>query len=328
MKQPSIPLHGVNLGGWLVLEKWMTPSLFMGTDAVDEYTFVRTAGAATKVRRHRDTFITEADFKWLQQYGITGVRLPVGFWALEHHDPLLNATKYVDWVFAMAEKYNIAVVLCLHGASGSQNGNDHSGRIGPAHWFKRKHRRRTAASLMRLLNRYGDHPVLWGFELLNEPTPKTWWQRTILRHWTRSTIRKLSKQFPDVRLIFSDAFAPDSWSSTMRHSQAVMDVHHYQSFSPEDRALSVTQHVQKAHAVGAAIERWQRDQPVIIGEWSLGLDTTSLNGVTRQVAEAQFARAQVTAYAHANAWFFWSYKTERNDGWNFRYLVEQGILDF
>ena len=32
-------LRGVNLGGWLVLEKWMTPSLFDGTAAADETYF-------------------------------------------------------------------------------------------------------------------------------------------------------------------------------------------------------------------------------------------------------------------------------------------------
>ena len=31
--QPTRPLRGVNLGGWLVLEKWMTPSLFDGLSA-------------------------------------------------------------------------------------------------------------------------------------------------------------------------------------------------------------------------------------------------------------------------------------------------------
>lgn len=28
-------LRGVNLGGWLLLEKWITPSLFDGLDATD-----------------------------------------------------------------------------------------------------------------------------------------------------------------------------------------------------------------------------------------------------------------------------------------------------
>ena len=32
-------IRGVNLGGWLVLEKWMTPSVFEGLAAVDETTY-------------------------------------------------------------------------------------------------------------------------------------------------------------------------------------------------------------------------------------------------------------------------------------------------
>ena len=30
-------IKGVNLGNWLVLEKWMNPALFDGTTADDEY---------------------------------------------------------------------------------------------------------------------------------------------------------------------------------------------------------------------------------------------------------------------------------------------------
>ena len=29
-------IKGVNLGNWLVLEKWMSPELFEGTEAEDE----------------------------------------------------------------------------------------------------------------------------------------------------------------------------------------------------------------------------------------------------------------------------------------------------
>ena len=34
-------VRGVNLGSWLVLEYWMTPEVFSGTGAVDEYTLAR-----------------------------------------------------------------------------------------------------------------------------------------------------------------------------------------------------------------------------------------------------------------------------------------------
>ena len=58
-------LTGVNLGGWLILERWMTPTLFEGTDAQDEYSFMQTPSAKAKLRNHQKTFITERDFKWL-----------------------------------------------------------------------------------------------------------------------------------------------------------------------------------------------------------------------------------------------------------------------
>ena len=63
----NTPLRGVNLGGWLVLERWMTPRLFAGTDAKDEYSFMQTPDAKEKINKHRDTFITEDDFRWLAE---------------------------------------------------------------------------------------------------------------------------------------------------------------------------------------------------------------------------------------------------------------------
>ena len=41
-------LRGVNLGGWLVLEKWMTPSLFEGLAATDETTYCAELGGAAE----------------------------------------------------------------------------------------------------------------------------------------------------------------------------------------------------------------------------------------------------------------------------------------
>ena len=54
-------IRGVNLGGWLVLEKWMKPELFDGTDAVDETTLSQQLAPEELKRRleeHRSTFIT------------------------------------------------------------------------------------------------------------------------------------------------------------------------------------------------------------------------------------------------------------------------------
>lgn len=321
-------LRGVNLGGWLVLEKWMTPRLFAGSDAVDEYSLVRTAGAAAKIAAHRQTFITESDFQWLQQHRIEAVRIPVGFWAIGHHDPLLNAERQLDWAFQMAKKYDLKVLLCLHGARGSQNGKDHSGRIGPINWFKRRHRHDAAITLGRLLERYSTAPALWGVELLNEPAVSGWWRRLLLRWWTRRTIRQLAKAAPHVHFVYSDAFQPDGWSGVIRHHQAVMDVHHYQTFSTEDRALSIHRHIRKAQNQVVRIRGWQQCQPVIIGEWSLALHDIDAAGIPRRDVERQFGQAQLSSFDESLAWFFWSYKTEAKSAWNFRHLVEDKILEF
>ena len=58
-------VKGVNLGNWLVLEKWMSPSLFDGTTAEDEYylpTQLPKEVYEARIKIHRSEYITERDF--------------------------------------------------------------------------------------------------------------------------------------------------------------------------------------------------------------------------------------------------------------------------
>lgn len=323
MQSSSPPLRGVNLGGWLVVEKWMTPSLFAGTTAIDQYSLVRTPGGPAKLQAHYDTFITESDFVWLKLHGINAVRVPIGFWALTDELPLENVQKQLDWLFDMAKKYDIAVLLCLHAARGSQNGNDHSGRVGEIGWYKHHERVATLRVLSQIVERYGGNPNLWGIELLNEPKVKSVCQYMRLLWWSRRAVRQLRRHAPSLRIVFSDAFAPHLWSGKVK---GVMDIHHYQAFSEADKRRDIAGHIQKIRNVAVNITKWQKQQPVIIGEWSLGLDALSLQGVPRAEAEKRFGAAQLEVYSGAGGWFFWSYKTEQRDGWNYRYLVESGLL--
>ena len=75
-----MPLRGVNPGGRLVLEEWMTPSLFGGLSATDETTWCVALGRAARerLRTHWEPFITREDFVWLAEVGIDAVRVPLG----------------------------------------------------------------------------------------------------------------------------------------------------------------------------------------------------------------------------------------------------------
>lgn len=65
-------LRGVNIGGWLVLEKWMNEDVFSGdaSDAKDQYSFDLTSGAADALERHWSTWFTESDVLLLKSYGL------------------------------------------------------------------------------------------------------------------------------------------------------------------------------------------------------------------------------------------------------------------
>ncbi|WP_218834972.1 hypothetical protein [Paenibacillus sp. E222] len=45
-------IKGVNLGNWLVLEKWMNPTMFAGTECEDETWFCRTLPQELKMDRY------------------------------------------------------------------------------------------------------------------------------------------------------------------------------------------------------------------------------------------------------------------------------------
>lgn len=63
-------LRGVNTGGWLIVEKWMTPDIFSGTNATDQWTFDSTPDALSRLTTHWDTWFTQKDVQSLKDVGV------------------------------------------------------------------------------------------------------------------------------------------------------------------------------------------------------------------------------------------------------------------
>lgn len=321
-------LRGVNFGGWLLLEKWMTPTLFAGTNAEDEHSFVQTDGAKEKIEHHRQTFIQEEDFVWLANHGINAIRLPIGYWILEPDGPYVEGISYVDWAFTMADTYNFKILLDLHGVPGSQNGKDHSGQIGRAAWLTDERKQdATLAILERLHERYKSYASYWGIQILNEPSFGLI-QRSVRRFYRRA----VSRIHGGSRIVFHDGFTPRLMSGVLRDDRrAVMDIHLYHMASFWGKFVSARQFVKHAPRLYGRLIRWvSRKQPVIIGEWSSVLDGRKTKNIPREDAERlmlSFARAQMAVFEQdAIGWFYWNYKTEGRGVWNFRSLVEDDLL--
>lgn len=328
-------LYGVNLGGWLVLEKWITPSLFKDLNAADESSFCTELGdkKVEVLDKHRKQFITGQDFKWIQECGLNAVRIPVGHWILGDTEPYVGNIEYLDFAFEMAEKYELKIIIDLHAAPGSQNGYDHSGIIGKIEWHKNSYYiERTIEVIAKLSERYAKHANLAGIELMNEPSNSI--PKKILLNFYLMAIEQVRKYCEDsVLIVISDAFSPNVWSTELTgdtYKNITLDMHLYQCFDSRDKKLDIDKHVYKAdHEWSQLITRINRHRPVIIGEWSLGLDETTfegMNGTERKQAIKDYATAQLVSFNQSFGWFFWTYKTQNRDNWNFRHCVETGLL--
>jgi hypothetical protein len=117
-------VRGVNLGGWFVLEPWITPSLFepfTAGNVVDEYTFTQALGqtaAQNQLEAHWNSWITQDDFNEIASMGLNHVRIPIGYWALNPlpGDPYVQGQlPILDNAIGWARSAGIKVLLDLHG---------------------------------------------------------------------------------------------------------------------------------------------------------------------------------------------------------------------
>jgi glucan 1,3-beta-glucosidase len=173
----------LNIGGWLVLEPWITPSIFQNVDQslgiVDEYTLTEKLGtraAYSILKPHWDSWCTFADFQKIADAGFNLVRIPIGYWAYALEDGetyTQGAAPYLDAAVDWARGTGLKILIDLHGAPGSQNGFDNSGhRISKPGWQNGDTVAQTLAVLETITQKYAQpsyQDVVVAIELINEP---------------------------------------------------------------------------------------------------------------------------------------------------------------
>lgn len=323
-------INGVNLGGWLVLEKWLTPSLFAGTKAKDEFTLSSTEVGRQRISEHRKRFITEKDIRWMAKNGVQAVRVPVGYWLFSDTPPYIAGTNELDSLFGWCDKYNIKILVCLHGAPGSQNGHDHSGRIGKVHLWQKTHRQKALKTLENIAEKYRHHRSFWGLEMLNEPRlGRHYWR--VLGFYRQAYRRIRAIAGSELKVVFSDGYRPRLMSATLFFGKnAMMDIHQYHmatmvnAFSRQHMCWYLWRLRRRARLY----KRLSWIQPVIIGEWTAvpGFEMMRNEGIRESDFWQQHVELQQQAFSAAEAIFYWTYKTEGNNAWNYRFLVDNGRI--
>lgn len=341
-------IRGVNLGNWLVLEKWMKPDLFEGTEAEDEYHLARWLSAENyerRIRIHRAEYITEQDFAWLAQAGVNAVRLPIPFYVFGDRVPYIGCIETVDRAFGWAEKYHMKILLDLHTVPGSQNGFDNGGLCGVCRWAGLPDEVEFVLKLLeKLAVRYGERKGLLGIEPVNEPMvgDKRWEDMDIIRKYPavdaemmegsapvsmeflqqfyREAYGRLRRHLPaDKCIVLHDGFQMNAWEQFFREENmenVILDTHLYvcnmgQEFQCRDME---DYHRILKEFLSIQINKITSYVPVIVGEWcvSNSIADDMDGGEEKKMAFRRFADAQMAVWNQCEGYFFWSYKLQRD----------------
>eukprot|EP00325_Prymnesiales_sp_UTEX-LB-985_P000943 CAMPEP_0174705944 /NCGR_PEP_ID=MMETSP1094-20130205/8973_1 /TAXON_ID=156173 /ORGANISM="Chrysochromulina brevifilum, Strain UTEX LB 985" /LENGTH=409 /DNA_ID=CAMNT_0015904163 /DNA_START=108 /DNA_END=1337 /DNA_ORIENTATION=+ len=200
-----LEIRGVNLGGWLLAERWLvggdapyiqttccdhvlnpydSSTLDCRQQGVDPASdpimcqdderalseWRRRNQSVHTVMAFRNAFITADDFALMSSYGLNSVRIPIGHWVVIPHYPYIHGRglSYIDDAVRWAKEYNLTVLLDLHGAVGSQNGKQTSG-LEDWSWRPSDFNKTATLQVLRTLaSRYANETHVIAIELLNE----------------------------------------------------------------------------------------------------------------------------------------------------------------
>jgi glucan 1,3-beta-glucosidase len=343
-------VRGVNLGGWFVLEGWMTPDLFNGIEGSDETAFMRqTPNAEEVLQNHWETFITEDDFIWLAEHNINFVRLPIPWWlfgvelayeGLEYETSYAASVTYIDQAMIWAENHGIQVLLDLHTAPGCQNGFDNGGIAGVQEWGKNESQTGYVATTIDIIDQITAHFIqydsLWGIQVLNEPA----WgvNMQVLQQFYRDSYITIRKHSQTLWVGFHDGFRgylEETWTDFFTDNpftNVFFDIHLYHVFGDMWSDFDIHDHLTWVDIEQRkAIQRYDGIVPVVVGEWSLGLQGNVFEGLNADSVDKvrkAFAARQLNVYEEGFGWFFWNYKIDSNGylEWDMYRLVEYGIF--
>ncbi|CAI5737617.1 unnamed protein product [Peronospora destructor] len=299
---------------------------------------------------HHSTFITETDIADIAAVGMNTVRVPIGYWIVGHDndDPsgkgewkvfTKGTLKYLDLLMTdWAKKYNVAVLLDIHAAKGSQNGEDHSSPsvYGVDFWSSYTENVNNTISMVSFLaERYKDEDAFLGFGLLNEPKGNTT-HKILYDYYKRaySAIRAtgsecvltvaplLYEQSPDVLTDFM--LAP-------KHTNMMVEWHPYfvwgydnvtdQELVNTSIKVNYQNHVTQWNSVPG-------HNRLFIGEWCF---TTNGKFVNDSELFYEFAQAQMVVVNQAEGgWTYWSWHIEGdetgNNMWSLRAVLRNERL--
>lgn len=305
-KGETVLLRGVNAGGWLIQESWMNltnaPSQLEAFSVLDERFGKEKREALFEI--YEDNYWSESDFDNIKALGMNVIRLPFAWWNIVSDEEKLrqDAFRRMDWFVSECAEREIYVVLDLHAAPGSQNGNDHSGDITGAHlWDDENNLSLTELIWTEVAKHYAGNPAVCAYDLLNEPGGKL--NKTGKMQWDffdrlYKAVREIDK---DHVIMMESCWDPENLPAPDQYGwENVMYQYHFYKWNADnDYAAQKLFTDVKMHKLGQV----NHPVPSFVGEFTL---FQSLDA---------WKYALQTYYDAGLNWTIWTYKVTGNSTW-------------
>jgi endoglucanase len=178
----KVLLRGVGLGNWLLPEGYMWKFGNDGDRPRKIEKLVSDMIGPEQAERFwlafRRNYITEADIQRIAELGFNSVRpaLNARRFLTEGDDPTYvdEGFELLDNLVQWCKKYNVYVIIDMHGAPGGQTGAniDDSPNDQPGLFMDHKNQDRLVDLWVKIAERYRDEPTVAAYDLLNEPLPR------------------------------------------------------------------------------------------------------------------------------------------------------------
>ncbi|KAL2817853.1 glycoside hydrolase superfamily [Aspergillus granulosus] len=343
--------NGVNLGGWLELEKVFNQYWWdqYAPDAEDEWTFCETLGDGCGVvlEEHYTTYVTTADIDKLAKTGVNTLRIPTTYaaWvqvpgsALYHGNQKSHLKKITTYAI---EKYNMRIVVGLHSLPGGVNSLDIGEKAGNDGWFQNSTNLAYSFDVVdAVLSFFVETGYPWAFTIapINEasdnpagfasPETLTANGTAWIVRYTQGVLARIAKVDKRIPLMLQDCFlSEEHWSPYFpAGTNLVIDMHVYYF-----AASGVYSQWAKGAICGqASVISGDGKFPVFVGEWALQTLYSNTFANRKNLFDTQ--RYAWSYYAQGGT--FWNFKhnssavvdgegTQR-DYWSYERLIDAGV---
>ncbi|MBL7744514.1 MAG: cellulase family glycosylhydrolase [Chitinophagaceae bacterium] len=287
----KIFLKGVGLGNWLLPEGYMWKFGSLGDRPRKIEKVVADLIGKEKAEHFwkvfRQNYITEADIERIAELGFNSVRpaLNSRLFLTEGENPVYveEGFQLIDSLVSWCKKYNIYVIIDMHGAPGGQTGAniDDSPNDIPELFIQQKYQDQLVDLWVKLAQRYKDEPVVAAYDLLNEPLPVNTGSADKYKHLLEPLYKRITAAIRKVdqkHMITLEGFNwSNDWSLfTKPFDNNVFYQFHYYCWARPDNLNDIDQYLKK---------RDELNTPIWVGE--TGEKGNAIYWATTQLFEAK-----------------------------------------